>query len=238
MHIPRASLEAYQSRSQFFYSIILRSANKHLLGWESEKTQAKRFRIFVEEIPTLIPDAYASTSRPFSLLDAGCGYGALYAYLKQHKLACKYTGMDYAEECVNHARSVYGGEVAFLKANLFEPTHEVQNWGMHDVCFISGVLNLNIDTIMYAGATHEVMLFVIQKLLSISRYGVIFNVLHVKSPTKDNTFFYHDPRHISHFFKSSGIRVLRIRDEYLPNDMTLILKRNIKRGINTSTYSN
>lgn len=237
MYIPRDSLETYQSLSQHFYSIILRSPHKHLLGWESEETQTARFRVFMEEMHMLIPNNVAHDSIPFSLLDAGCGYAALYAYLKEHKIECAYTGMDYSQECIDDARKAYGAYATFFQANLFEPTSEIHSWGVHDICFISGVLNLNIDTAMHKGATSEVMLFVIEKLLRVSKYGVICNVLHVNSPSKDNTFFYHDPNHLSKFFESNGIQVLVVRDGYLPNDMTFVLQKKERDGARISASS-
>ncbi len=230
MHIPCNSLEAYQSLSRLFYSVVFQSSNKQLLGWESVETQTERFRVFMEEIYTLMPQN-AVNNKSFSILDAGCGYAALYAYLQKHNVECQYTGMDYAAQCIEHARLLYSTDATFFQANLFEPTIEVEDWGIYDICFLSGVLNLNIEKMTYKGANYEIMLFVMQKLLRVSKYGVIFNVLHNESPSKDDTFFYHDPKHISNFFESNSIRVLRVRDGYLPNDMTVVLQNEYDTGI-------
>jgi 2-polyprenyl-3-methyl-5-hydroxy-6-metoxy-1,4-benzoquinol methylase len=41
---------------------------------------------------------------PFSILDFGCGYGALIEYLKSKYISFSYTGYDISEEMINQAK--------------------------------------------------------------------------------------------------------------------------------------
>ena len=46
------------------------------------------------------------------LLDLGCGEGELCASIHSY---CDYTGLDYSEEYLNHAKEKYGGQASFYK---------------------------------------------------------------------------------------------------------------------------
>lgn len=234
MRIPEAGLKAYQAASDSFYSYVFKNPfQQHLLGWESVATQTKRFEVFLEEADAFCAahniDAHASGGHEnnLRLLDAGCGYGALYGYLRDMGVSWNYTGIDSAEQCISECRKQYpvthSVYPAFFKKNLFEPVAAPQ-WGVHDFSFLSGVLNLNIDTLLHAGANYEVTLFIVQKLLQASTRLVVCNFLHKKSPMQDDTFFYHDPQKLCAFLESNGITVLKVREDYLPNDMTLVMR--------------
>lgn len=231
MDIPTNSLQVYYALSSFFYSIILKSNDKYLLGWESSKSQRERFRVCLEELSYL---GIEKEKDIFSIFDVGCGYGALYKYLLEYDVACHYTGMDCEKECIDYAQRQYNYDKStfpqFFSANLFDADVDVKNWGQYDLCFMSGVLNINIDKYLYAGAMYEVILFVIQKLLYISKYGVVCNFLHEKTSSKDTVFFYHNPERLVTFLNKHNIDVVHVRDDYLANDVTFVLKKATSLG--------
>ncbi len=231
MNIPKKELEVYQSLTKFFYNIVFSSQYKHLLGWESRETQEARFEVLVQEVRES-----ACCVSGCSVLDVGCGYGDLYKYImKQKDVFKKYVGVDSAIECISEASLTYKNDSStlFLHDNVLSPTMST-SWGMHDVVFMSGLLNLNLDGSMYKGANRALVLFVIQKMLFHSKKIVVCNFLHKKSPSKDPLFFYHDPNELISFLEKNGIGVSNMKEEYLSNDFTLVLKKNVSHhGVKT-----
>ena len=72
--------------------------------------------------------ANPSTSEPFSLLDYGCGYGALDDYLERRGFHADYVGYDIVEEAVELARKNNAGHARrnFFsdEAQLAPATHD------------------------------------------------------------------------------------------------------------------
>ena len=78
------------------------------VDWNSEETQRLRFR----ELATLVkddPDA--------SVLDYGCGYGALRAYLRERGHRGRYVGFDISESMIDAARAGARDEAAQFVAD-------------------------------------------------------------------------------------------------------------------------
>lgn len=69
------------------------------VDWNSHSSQNLRFEQLLR-LPTL--------GSGFSINDYGCGYGALYGYLKLHNRRCDYAGYDISEQMINSARRSYG----------------------------------------------------------------------------------------------------------------------------------
>jgi SAM-dependent methyltransferase len=49
----------------------------------------------------------ATEDEPFSILDYGCGYGALIDFLRQRYKQFDYTSFDISEEMIREARNIY-----------------------------------------------------------------------------------------------------------------------------------
>ena len=69
------------------------------VDWNSEQSQRLRF----EQLLRVCPPA-----GPFSLLDYGCGYGALLDHLGDRAGEIDYRGFDISEEMVRSARELHG----------------------------------------------------------------------------------------------------------------------------------
>ena len=53
------------------------------------------------------------------VLDVGCGFGDLSCYLKKNKINCSYLGIDFIEEFINAANTLYGNnKTKFLKFDI------------------------------------------------------------------------------------------------------------------------
>jgi SAM-dependent methyltransferase len=98
------------------------------VDWNSASSQILRF----ERLLTLVGGA-----RDFSLLDWGCGYGALLDHLRETGVACRYTGFDLSEEMVARARGRHGASASF--------TVEESTLAPHDYVVASGVFNVKLQ---------------------------------------------------------------------------------------------
>ena len=70
------------------------------VDWSGEESQRIRF----EQLCKVI---VATEDGPFSILDYGCGYGALIDFLRQRYKQFDYTSFDISEEMIREARNIY-----------------------------------------------------------------------------------------------------------------------------------
>ncbi|ROZ79121.1 trans-aconitate 2-methyltransferase [Ramlibacter sp. WS9] len=89
--------EALLSDVAAYYSLKLSEHGQTARGvdWNGEEGQAQRFR----EVCRLVDG-----TRPFSVADLGCGYGALYDYLLLQQYNFSYLGVDLSESMIAAAR--------------------------------------------------------------------------------------------------------------------------------------
>ena len=83
--------------SFFRLHLQLHGPNWRGLGWQSQRSQRRRFAVLSEVGPL------ANTR----VLDIGCGVGDLYHYLRRRRIPVTYTGFDILPEMVAHARRRY-----------------------------------------------------------------------------------------------------------------------------------
>src|SRR5215208_4783628 len=78
----------------------------HAVDWGSAERQQLAFR---QMLRVLENAATGQIARNFSLLDYGCGYGALLPYLREHGFDLGiYTGYDMTPGMIEAARRAYG----------------------------------------------------------------------------------------------------------------------------------
>ncbi len=124
------------------------------VDWSSEADQELRFAVLLGAVQW----APAPT-----LLDYGCGYGALAAYLDAHGLACDYAGYDIAPSMLAAARRAHPRR-AF-----------VETPGPADYVIASGIFNVKLDTPTAVWETHVQETIV--RLAALARRGLAFNML-------------------------------------------------------------
>lgn len=101
------------------------------VDWSSRASQELRFRVLLQGI---------DWSPALSLLDYGCGYGALGAHIDRSGLACRYTGFDITPGMV----------IAGREANPDRPdrsfTSRADELEPADHVVASGIFNVKLDT--------------------------------------------------------------------------------------------
>ena len=173
-----------------------------ILDWASRSSQEARFAVLVDNVD--LPGK--------SLLDVGCGLGDLWDYLRRRRIACEYLGVDILETMVQAAR-VRHPEARFEQADIF--SHDLFEPGSFDTVFCSGAFNLNL------GNNLEFLPQAIARMCRLARRHVVFNLLHRRATAEADKYFYHDPDHVRSLLTSPTCQV-RIIDNYLPNDFTVI----------------
>jgi len=167
------------------------------VAWDSVQTQKKRFSV----IASCLGDIHRDT-----LVDAGCGFGDFYLYLKeQGKLPKTYTGLDLCTPMVAEAKIRTGCNI--MQKDILRQRIPVADWYV-----ASGSMNLMTRT--------ETYIF-IQRCLEKSHKGFIFNLLYGR--TDKEGYSYWQPHEIMAFCQSLGAKV-EIKEHYMEGDFTVMLK--------------
>lgn len=180
------------------------------VDWSSEASQLLRFEKLLE---------VCRGTEAFSLLDYGCGYGALLDHLLARGAQVRYTGYDVSAEMVARAdRRGVGDPAARF-------TCDASTLAPHDFVVASGVLNVKLD--VAEPEWREYVLSVLDHLHALSRRGFAFNLLSLYSdPEKRrDTLFYADPRELfDHCQRRFSPRVALLHD-YPLWEFTLIVRK-------------
>tara|TARA_B100000795_G_scaffold65500_1_gene44576 strand:+ start:36265 stop:36885 length:621 start_codon:yes stop_codon:yes gene_type:complete len=124
------------------------------------------------------------------ILDIGCGLGDLSYYLKKNKINCNYLGIDFVEEFIYAATTLYGNnKTKFLKLDINKNKFPKN----YDWLILSGIFNdktKNSEKIMYK---------IIKKMFLSSKKGIVFNGLTKYVDYEDKELFYSYPDQILKF---------------------------------------
>jgi SAM-dependent methyltransferase len=130
------------------------------VDWNSAESQTLRFRQLLQ----LVDD-----DTGFTVLDYGCGYGALWSHLRAAGVRCQYVGYDVAGPMVDAARREHArqSDVQFVDdRDCLTPA---------DYCVASGIFNVKLAT----SDDHwdAYMKETLADMAALSRKGFAFNVL-------------------------------------------------------------
>jgi SAM-dependent methyltransferase len=172
------------------------------VGWSSTFRQLRRFEVLCE----------VDRLEGKSILDVGCGFGDLYAFLKERLRTFTYVGIDIVTEYIEIARKRYP-DVPFVLGDY--ATYEGP---MVDTILSSGALTFQIRN------AHAVYHAMIRNMFERSHSCVALTVLSNKAIKEDDTYVSY-----SVFEMSKLCRQLTnhysIREDYLPEDIAVYLYR-------------
>ena len=187
--------------NQRFYETAIRryGCTARGLNWNSKASQHTRFEVIYE----LLADELSSAK----MVDAGCGFGDLYLFLKQKgALPRSYIGYDTLDEAlfVAHKRT----KQRFVKCDILCDALEEA-----DYYIASGSMN-----ILNRFETH---LF-IERCFEASQKGFVFNLL--KGDDISEHFNYWQVEEILLHVKEFGCEVT-LKEGYMEGDFTIFLKK-------------
>ena len=186
------------------------------LFWSSQSVQEKRFDVLIDYIRL---HSEPEIGKSITLLDVGCGFGDLSPYLKTAEFQVAYTGIDVSPDMVQAGQFKHQ-DIRLLHGELFD-----FDWAeaSFDWVVCSGAMNEVVDPHGREGESAQSM---IQKMYTLSRKGVVFNLLNAAhewtSSRPDLQSF--EPQAITDFCEKFATQV-SVRQDYLPNDFTVCLTK-------------
>jgi SAM-dependent methyltransferase len=177
------------------------------VGWRSRQNQEIRFEMMASIAPL----------QGKRILDAGCGLGCFYGYLKDRGWEGDYTGFDILPFMVREARQRFLA-ARFLEGDLLEKFPE----GEWDYVFVNGVFNHRVKD------NWEFLRQGLAQCLAHAKEGVAFTLLNAEGGWMDQDLFYAHPRQLEEKIRQWHGGNYKILGQYLPEDMTVHLYR---RGV-------
>jgi len=166
------------------------------VAWDSAYTQRRRFGAIASCLGQLKSE---------SLVDAGCGLGDFYLYLREKGNPPRsYIGIDLHEGMIAEAKRRTGCKI--LRRDILRQSLPEADWYV-----ASGSMNLLTRT--------ETGIF-IRRCYEKSRKGFVFNLLEGRE--REGEFGYWQPREILELCRPLGARVT-IKEGYLEGDFTVLL---------------
>jgi SAM-dependent methyltransferase len=161
------------------------------------------------------------SSRPFSVLDYGCGYGALLEFLNEQKLSFDYCGFDRIESMVEVAASRHGSA-----PNVRFTSRKNELQGV-DYLVAGAIFNIKLDA-----AVESWQAFVLHTLNDMNDYcrrGFSFNMLTSYSDpdrmAERPDLFFGDPLFFFDYCKRSFSRNVALLHDYELYDFTILVRK-------------
>ena len=177
------------------------------VDWRDVESQEMRFASLLRIIEN---DSAAS------LIELGCGYGALYGYLIRQDFDLDYLGYDISEEMVTAAKDLYPDEHSRFMIGS-HPRRQA------DYCVASGIFNVRFDL-----SDHDWRCYLYKTLdvmAAVARKGFAFNCLTSFSDRErqESRLFYGNPGEmLNHCIKRYGRRVALLHGRP-PYEFTLLI---------------
>lgn len=200
-----------REQARDYYDAKLRAHGPTPAGadWNSQASQELRFRQ-LEHLWHDEPEA--------SLLDYGCGYGAMGAYVRQRGHRGTYTGFDVSEQMIAAARTELS---SFGRCTLSSRREDLTP---SDYAVASGVLNVKQGA--SDEAWHGYVWEVIADLAALGRRGFAFNALTRYSDVEKRRphLYYADPLEIFDRCKREYSRYVALLHDYPLWEFTVIVR--------------
>lgn len=206
-------------------AVKARGATSLGVGWSTSTVQMARLSVL-----TGIFDG-AAADRPVSVIDLGCGWGALWGLLRDQSAPAvsRYTGYDIAPEMIQTARRTFlstspgaqDGEEGDPRARFVVSAHAQEG---ADYGFVSGTYNFSDGT---PDAVWEPYVEAsLRHFLSRCHQGAAFNLLHRRKATARPMYYTHPDRWGSWLEAEVAPRggTVWMRDDYLEDDFTLFVR--------------
>jgi len=110
--------------------VLAHGATPQGVDWNGEASQHLRFQTLLH----IVDDP----TKAFSLLDFGCGYGSLYAFMRERYHGLRYTGYDISAAMIAEAKKLYSQATAKWSTQRSD--------AMYDFIVASGIFNVRLQT--------------------------------------------------------------------------------------------
>ncbi len=185
----------------------------HGVDWNSTESQETRF----DQLLGIVP--FGTTE--YSLLDYGCGYGAMIDVLTQRGQPFRYMGYDVSEEMILRARRLNPGDPWEFTTNEAELRPS-------DYVVASGVLNVKLET--SEAEWKGYVLETLDELHMLSLKGFAFNALTSYSDPEHmrDDLFYADPSWLFDHCKRTYSGQVALLHDYGLYEFTILVRKNLE----------
>ncbi|MBA3828696.1 MAG: class I SAM-dependent methyltransferase [Taibaiella sp.] len=180
------------------------------VDWNSVESQELRFK----ELSSFI-----NFGNQFSILDFGCGYGALLPYINGLTGNFSYTGFDISEEMIREARAnnTQNKNAAW--------TTQLSDIEQFDYSVASGIFNVRLEV-----GDNEWKKYIENTLVRINKHstkGFSFNMLTSYSDKEymRDYLYYADPAYFFDFCKRNFSKYIALMHDYPLYEFTIIVKK-------------
>lgn len=178
------------------------------VDWNGEESQRLRFAQLAKLLP---PEG------EFSLLDFGCGYGALFDFLAQDHERLRYTGFDISPAMIAEARKRHP-EISFIQA-IEQLPDEV------DYVLASGIFNVKLG--FEESRWYDYLFKTLDEFNRVASGGFAFNCLTWYSDLerKRPDLYYPEPEALFKLCKSRYARNVALLHDYDLYEFTVIVRK-------------
>lgn len=190
--------------------VVAHGATAAGVDWNSKESQELRFEQLLRVV---------DPGRPYSLIDYGCGYGALVELLDRRGDDFAYTGLDISPEMLERARTVLAAD---RRCTLVD---DVGSLEPADYAVASGVFNVRLDHDRTTWSAY--VLNTIRTLHRLGRRGFAFNMLTSYSDTHlmRDDLYYGDPCAYFDVCKREFSRQVALLHDYGLWEFTIIVRK-------------
>ena len=171
------------------------------MGWRDKRQQELRFSVLTQ----------VGNLNSKSILDVGCGFGDLYAYLLKNGINVKYAGYDISPKIIELAKQSYPDITLEVKDILVESENR-----RFDYVFSSGIFNHRITSNLTFAKK------MIKRMFELADKAIAVNMMTSYVDYRDKYLFYYPPEEIFRFAKSLS-RFAVLRHDYPLYEFTLYI---------------
>ena len=142
-----------------------------------------------------------------SILDVGCGYGGLLEYALERNIYLDYTGIDVAENMIDHAKSHHRTGVFYLGDVL---RHSFDRKFDYVIC--NGILTQKLATSIKEMDQFSNVL--IRRMFELCNFGIAFNLMSNKVNFMADNLYYRSPVEMLSFCLDNLSSKVRIDHSY------------------------
>lgn len=200
----------HEVASYYSDKLVQHGATPQGVDWNGEDGQRLRFAQLTQILPH---------SRSFTLNDLGCGYGALFDYLKEQHEEFSYVGVDVSADMVLMAQSRYAQERSARFITSGKPDH----WADYGIA--SGIFNVKQERTLsewsaYVESTLDI-------LHASSSLGFAFNCLtsYSDEERKRSDLYYADPCALFDLCKRRYSRQVALLHDYGLYEFTILVRK-------------
>jgi SAM-dependent methyltransferase len=199
-------------QSADYYSESLRRCGDGARGmdWKDEASQHLRFAVL-----TRILDGLAGAS----VLDVGCGSGALRTFLRERGVDVQYLGIDVSAEMVAACRRRHGQN----SARLATTAELLRDGERFDFVVASGTFNVKqgVDARRWGAYVRRSL----AEMFGLARCAAAFNIMSSEVDYRRDHLYYLDPRQVPSLARRCGTRYFRLDHAYPLYELTVALFR-------------